>query len=74
MAAKKFAIGDRVRVRRGVGFKGHTGTIIGRGRAPLSFVRVWHVQMDQIAFGRNLAKLTDRQLEPMPPAQDPRDL
>jgi hypothetical protein len=67
MSAKRFSFGQRVRVRGTSG----PGTIIGRGRSGIW--KVWFVELDYAgAQGDRLLKRTDRQLEPLPPEQDPR--
>jgi hypothetical protein len=50
-------INDRVRIRKGFGTKGLTGTIVGKDG------RRFIVETDQVAFARNVWKLTEKQLE-----------
>jgi hypothetical protein len=70
MSTKMFVLGQRVRVRSSR-LKGHTGTIIGRGRRVV--MSVWVVELDVAdPFGDRMFKAPDRKLQPLTPEQDPR--
>jgi hypothetical protein len=56
---RRFHIGDRVRIRKGFGTRGLTGTIIEARRR-----NIYMVATDQIGFARSLWKLVGRLLDP----------
>jgi hypothetical protein len=69
MSAKKFFLGQRVRVGTSR-LKGRTGLIIGRGRRGV--LKVWVVELDVAdAYGNRIFRAPDRKLRPLSPEQDP---